>query len=273
MIHYFDYYKPGLGHSWLLAGLLFGGSLVGGAVNWFWPGAPQSLTYALAMLPPLVWCGSMGRQAAGFGVAPLRLNAPHFGKLPAGVFLVLAAVALIALSLVIEPATAYIPMPDSVKAIFEKAFMNSALWDMVVSTCILAPLLEEWLCRGMMLRGMLLRMRPWKAIFWSAFLFALLHLNPWQSIPAFLIGLFLGWVYWRTHSLWTTIFLHFVNNAFSTVISRIWSDIPVDASWKDILPTGTYWICYAAAAVLLAVLLYILHEKTVSPEVPPRVEA
>ena len=108
---------------------------------------------------------------------------------------------MLSLSVVIEPTTSFIPMPDSIKAIFEKAFVESALWDMIVSTCILAPLLEELLCRGIMLRGMLARRKaPWKAIVWSALIFAVMHMNPWQSIPAFLIGLLLGWVYYRTHS-------------------------------------------------------------------------
>ena len=144
---------------------------------------------------------------------------------------------------------------------------------MILATCIMAPLLEEFLCRGMMLRGMLTRMKPWKAIFWSAFLFAVMHLNPWQSIPAFLIGLFLGWVYWRTHSLWATIFLHCLNNSLSTAATRIWSDVSVDAGWKDVLPPNTYWICYVAAALLLVVLLYILYEKTLSPEISSPVDA
>jgi len=270
MIQNFKYYKPSLGESWLMVGLLIVGSLVAG---FGLPHAPQSLTYFLMMLLPLGWCWWRGGLAADAGVRPLAINAPHFGKLPAWVFFILIAVTLMVLSYVIEPTTSFIPMPDSIKAIFEKAFMDSPLWDMILSTCILAPLMEEFLCRGMMMRGMLTRMKPWKAIFWSAFLFAVMHLNPWQSIPAFLIGLFLGWVYWRTHSLWATIFLHCLNNSLSTLVSRVWDDMPIDAGWKDILPPTTYWICYAAAALLLVILLYILHEKTVSPEISSPVDA
>ena len=145
---------------------------------------------------------------------------------------------------------------------------------MIVSTCILAPLLEELLCRGIMLRGMLARRKaPWKAIVWSALIFAVMHMNPWQSIPAFLIGLLLGWVYYRTHSLWATIFLHCLNNSISTVISRVWADLPIDAGLKDVLPETTYWIVYVAAALLLAITLVILNEKTVSPQVQAPVDA
>ena len=271
MIQYFKYYKPGLGGSWLLVGLTLLGSIVAGFAL---PHAPQSLTYALMTFFPLAWCWWMGNMAAGAGEGPVAVNAPHFGKLGAAGFLILAAIALLALSVVIEPTTTFIPMPDRIKALFEKVFLNSPLWDMIVSTCILAPLFEEFLCRGMMLRGMLSGgMRPRNAILWSALLFAVLHMNPWQSIPAFLIGLLLGWVYWRTHCLWATIFLHFFNNSISTLISRIWTDMPVDAGLRDVLSPTTWWIVFGASAVVLILTLYLLHEKTVSPEVQTHVEA
>ncbi|MBQ1672764.1 MAG: CPBP family intramembrane metalloprotease [Bacteroidales bacterium] len=273
MIQDLKYYKPSLGQSWWLVLLLLVGSIVGGGISLFWPAAPQALTYFVMMMLPLLWCVWQGRLAAVSGVHPLALNAPHFGKLPVWAFFVLAAVALIALSIVIEPTTSFIPMPDSIKAVFEKAFVDSKLWDMIASTCILAPLLEELLCRGLMMRGMLTRMKPGRAIFWSALIFAVMHLNPWQSIPAFLIGLFLGWVYWRTHCLWATIFLHCLNNSLSTLISRVWPDLPIDAGLKDILAPSTYWIVYAAAVVVLVLILYLLHEKTVSPQIQSRVEA
>ena len=273
MIQELKYYKPTLGQSWWLVLLILVGSLVGGGIALFWSSVPQSLSYFIMMLVPLLWCVMKGRLAEQAGVRPLAIHAPHYGKLPAWVFFVLAGIALIAVSFLVEPLANLIPMPDSIKAIFEKAFVESTLWDMVVSTCILAPLLEELLCRGIMLRGMLPRMKPGKAIFWSALLFAVMHMNPWQAIPAFLIGLLMGWIYWRTHSLWATIFLHCLNNSLPTVLSRVMPDVSIEASWKDILPANIYWLCYAGAAVLLAVILYILHEKTLSPQISSPVDA
>ena len=270
MIQYFKYYRAGLGQSWLLAALLLAGNLL---VGFSLPHAPQSLTYFFSMLFPLGWCWWMGRMTFDAGGGARPINQPRFGKLGAFGFLLLAALALLALTVVIDPTTSFIPMPDAIKAVFEKAFVDSPLWDMILSTCILAPLLEEFLCRGMMLRGMLDRMKPWKAITWSALIFAVMHLNPWQSIPAFLIGLFLGWVYWRTRCLWATIFLHCFNNSLSTVLSCLMPDLPVDASLQDLLPPAVWWTVYAASAILLIILLSLLYEKTVSPEIPAQLEA
>ena len=270
MIENFKYYKPTLGGSWLIVAILLVSSIVTGVLL---PHAPQSITYALMMVLPFLFCWWMGRNAREAGRRPTRINAPHFGKLPVPVYLLLVVVALLAITVVIEPTTSFIPMPDLIKSLFESVFVNSELWDMIVSTCILAPLCEEFLCRGMMLRGMLHQMSPRKAIIWSAVLFAIMHMNPWQSIPAFLIGLFLGWLYYRTHSLWTTIFLHCFNNSLSTLLMRIFPDMEVDSGLRDLLPPTTYWIVFAASAVVLAVTLYILYEKTLPAEVSSPVEA
>ena len=274
MIQQFKFCKPGLGLSWLMVVLVLVGSLLGGALTAVWPATPQSLSYLITMCFPLAASWWIGAQTMLRGEGALAIDAPHFEKLGAPLYLGLAAVAMLTLSIVIEPTTSFIPMPDSIKAIFEKAFMDSALWDMIVSTCILAPLLEEFLCRGMMLRGMLARGKaPWKAIFWSALVFAVMHMNPWQSIPAFIMGLLLGWVYWRTHSLWASIFLHCLNNATATLISRVWTDLPIDAGLRDVLPENIYWTVYVAAALLLVISLVILNEKTISPQVQSHLDA
>ena len=142
MIQQFKYCKPGLGASWLMVALVFVGSLVGGVLTMASPAVPQSLTYLIMMMFPLAFCWWLGAQTQLRGESSLRIDAPHFGKLGAFGVLALAGIALISLSVVIDPTTSLIPMPDSIKAIFEKAFIDSALWDMIVSTCILAPLLE-----------------------------------------------------------------------------------------------------------------------------------
>ena len=270
----FSYYKPSLGGSWLLFGLLLVGGIVAAGFAAFWKGVPQSFAYAVTMLPPILFCWWEGRREQAYGESPVALDAPHFGHLPGWAVFALAAIAMLSLSVVAEPATSFLPMPDLIKAAFEEAFVNSALWDMILSACILAPLLEDFLCRGLMLRGMLANgKKPWKAIFWSAFLFAVMHLNPWQSIPAFLIGLLLGWVYWRTRSLWLPIFLHCLNNVTATILSRMRPDLEIDAGLRDLLTPTAWWTVFGIATVLLFLTLYILYEKTLSPEVQAPLDA
>jgi membrane protease YdiL (CAAX protease family) len=83
-------------------------------------------------------------------------------------------------------------------------------------SCIVAPFLEEMLFRGIILRSFLQQYSRIQAILWSAVIFALAHLNPYQFFTALILGLALGWLYERTRSLWPSICLHGAFNALVT---------------------------------------------------------
>ncbi|HKS58218.1 MAG TPA: type II CAAX endopeptidase family protein [Steroidobacteraceae bacterium] len=86
----------------------------------------------------------------------------------------------------------------------------------VLFTCLVAPVLEEMLFRGVILRGFLRRYSRTFAIPWSAALFGLAHLNLYQFATAFVIGIVGGWLYERCRSLWPCILLHATYNSFIT---------------------------------------------------------
>ena len=90
---------------------------------------------------------------------------------------------------------------------------------------LLAPVCEELVFRGAVLR-VLLRWTPrhWLAIAISALLFALIHANPIQMPHAFLIGLLLGWLYYRTDSIVPGIVYHWVNNSIAYVVYNFYPD-------------------------------------------------
>ena len=93
-----------------------------------------------------------------------------------------------------------------------------------VAVGILAPLAEEVVFRGAILRtllGIMSKKNHWVAIIISAALFGLAHFNEAQFINALLMGLLLGWMYYRTGSLVPGILLHWVNNTMAYVLTNI----------------------------------------------------
>lgn len=110
----------------------------------------------------------------------------------------------------------------------------------IISVCILAPLGEEAVFRGAIERHFLEKnWKPWLAILVSAIFFAVAHFNFTQGLTAIIIGILLGWVYYRTRNLWPCIFIHAVNNTTATVLGFIYEDaaettttsLPVDIAW------------------------------------------
>lgn len=90
---------------------------------------------------------------------------------------------------------------------------------------LLAPLAEELVFRGAILRALLQWKRnPWIGIVSSALLFALIHMNPVQMPHAFLIGILLGWMYYRTDSIIPGIVYHWVNNTVAYVMYNLYPD-------------------------------------------------
>ena len=92
----------------------------------------------------------------------------------------------------------------------------------LLSVLVAAPLLEEFLFRGILQTYFKKRMGPQAAILLSAFLFALFHFSAGQGlgnvsliISLLILGTFLGFLYERQGSLWAPIGLHMAFNGVS----------------------------------------------------------
>lgn len=78
---------------------------------------------------------------------------------------------------------------------------------------------EELLFRGVILHSLQARYRVPSAIAVTAILFGLYHMSIIKFIPTGLLGLLLCIVVWKTGSIYPAMLMHFINNAFSVVIS------------------------------------------------------
>ena len=104
-----------------------------------------------------------------------------------------------------------------------RGYLLSKPWG-YVAVGILAPLAEEVVFRGAILRtllGIMSKKNHWVAIMISAAIFGVVHANLAQFINALLMGLILGWMYYRTGSLVPGILLHWVNNTMAYVLANI----------------------------------------------------
>lgn len=90
-----------------------------------------------------------------------------------------------------------------------------------IGVCILVPITEELTFRAGVLQTLLKRFRPTVAVLMSAAIFGALHIRSIQIGYALIAGVFLGWVYFYTKSIRSTILLHILFNMFGSGISTL----------------------------------------------------
>ena len=86
------------------------------------------------------------------------------------------------------------------------------LW---TTLAIAAPFFEEYLFRGFLLPSLTKFLPVWGAIALSGFFFALAHLNIADIIPLTVLGMVMGFVYWRSKNLLASMLLHCLWNSGS----------------------------------------------------------
>lgn len=96
--------------------------------------------------------------------------------------------------------------------------LEAMWWEYMLVLAVLPAICEELAFRGFILTGLRQRFGPWTAIFLSSFFFALFHLNLFQIIPTFLLGIVLGMIATRTGSVWPGMLFHLAYNSLLLVV-------------------------------------------------------
>lgn len=91
-------------------------------------------------------------------------------------------------------------------------------WRALLLTVVMAPLAEEFLCRGVLLESARAKGGVVYGLFFSAIFFGVIHFHPAAVVNAFVMGLVLGYVYLRSESLWLAVILHAFNNALAMLL-------------------------------------------------------
>lgn len=134
--------------------------------------------------------------------------------------------------------------------------MSGNVWG-ILSITLVAPVLEECLFRGAIEGHLLKKMKPWAAILISALLFGIVHMNPAQVAYASLIGIVLGWLYWRSGSVLPSIVAHVLNNTIAVIGMRYYDSEGIE-SFEELAGEQAQpiiWAVYAGLAILLFLVL------------------
>ena len=152
-------------------------------------------------------------------------------------------------------------MPEQTVALFQ-SIMREPWGYLVVG--MLVPVAEELVFRGAVLRVLLnvfARRSHWIAIAISAVVFGIIHMNLAQGLHATLIGLLLGWMYYRTRSVFPGIVMHWINNTVAYVMFNIQPQL-ADGQLIDLFH-GDRSMLYMAIGFSLCIFLPSLYQLAI----------
>ena len=121
----------------------------------------------------------------------------------------------------------------------------------MVIACLLPAICEETVYRGCLCNSFA---RPGKkidikAIAISSFLFALMHMSPWQFVHPFVLGGFIAFVYLATRSIWAGVILHFSNNAMVLLFGYL-----LKGAFETFVVANWWWIMIVALLAMASIV-------------------
>lgn len=100
------------------------------------------------------------------------------------------------------------------------------LWIWIPAVAIIPALLEEFVFRGIVLGIYEKHMPPWRAVILSGIAFGLLHMQFSLFYLYIGIGIVLGWVVYRSRSVWVGVAFHLVYNSLAVLLSYFQTAYP-----------------------------------------------
>ena len=119
---------------------------------------------------------------------------------------------------------------------------------LIIAIAIIAPIGEELLFRGFLQQFL---EQHWKditrAILITSLFFSIIHMNPYWFIQIYILGIMLGFLSWKTNSIFPPLILHALNNGTALLFSFI---DPEKSSWY-------LWNNHVAPWVLLLAIVLV----------------
>ena len=195
--------------------------------------------------------------AASVGYSYHKKEQRAFRMFPKGGVFFLSLVAMAILVLLMEPLLSFLQLSDNSEVRFDRLLDN---WVGILAVAVVGPIAEELVFRKHVLHALTPHYTPSVSILLSALLFGLMHLNPAQILPAFILGGFLAWLYERTDSILLTSLLHIANNSVSIVmIARYGFQVEVIPAG---LPWGISWTIWILGLIVLGICVHAIRLQT-----------
>lgn len=153
-----------------------------------------------------------------------------------------------------------LPPPPWFWEMFNKIFESDyGIYGAILKVVIIAPVIEELIFRGVIMHGLMRNYSKFTAVFVSALLFALFHLNPWQFPATFILGLLLGILMLRTRSIYLCIIGHAINNGLVLISIEYWDQLKETVYFQS--SRSNQLLISALITIIALALIFVLSQQ------------
>ena len=151
-----------------------------------------------------------------------------------------------------------LPRPDYIEKLAELFRFDTPLYALLLifATVLIAPFSEEILFRGFLQQFL---ENHWKdvtkAVLITSLFFAAIHMNPGWIIQIYLLGIILGYLAWKTGSVFPGLILHSLNNGMALIMQN------VQVPWINYYTWNNH---VSPLFLLLALFLFFRGYKTIN---------
>jgi membrane protease YdiL (CAAX protease family) len=121
---------------------------------------------------------------------------------------------------------------------------------------------EELIFRGLLTRWIgKLTQNIHVNILITSFIFSAFHMQFFGFVPRFLLGMILGYTYYYTQSIWSSILLHFINNGVTVTIFFYVFKNNIDVKPEEVGTTDNLYLVIISAIAIVGIIKWLKRQK------------
>jgi hypothetical protein len=115
---------------------------------------------------------------------------------------------------------------------------------------------EELTFRGVLQQSLTRKMNPHVAIILSAAIFSFIHFQFYGFLTRMFLGMLLGYMFYITGSLWTSILMHFLNNGSAVLLYYLNNRGVINVDVDHFGAAQNVWLIIASAVVTIGLIVW-----------------
>lgn len=154
---------------------------------------------------------------------------------------------------------------ESEAGMLTNTFLGTPAWGSFLVNILMIAILpavgEEFFFRGVLQRVFTEWFRnAHVAIIVTAFIFSAIHLQFYGFIPRFLLGMFLGYLFYWSGTLWLPVIMHFINNGMAVIVAFIAARGAANVSFETFGSSNNY-VVIIGSGIIVAGLTFFIYTK------------